>query len=201
MRYHLALSMLLAMLLVVVMLPVMNVLAAPVPDPSAILDIGPPPKGKTAKEHRESEIHCLTHGIVTCAYSDPVVRKLPSVAPSLRTSFNWLANNIRARPENGGRRIRLTFRAGTRAEQVAILNTTLRDYIRFVKTERIQIAEEWLIRMKEAEPRLLKLIKEEQNPINLKDYLEEQAKAKDTEVYSRAQIARLKQVDVIKWAK
>ena len=45
-------------LMLFVVLPVMNVLAAQAPEPYAILDLGPPPKDETAKQYREKIIRC-----------------------------------------------------------------------------------------------------------------------------------------------
>ncbi|MHB1426033.1 MAG: hypothetical protein ACYC3I_22960 [Gemmataceae bacterium] len=57
MRYRLAALMLLAVLL---LMSVMNLPAAPAPDPSAVLDIGPPRKDMKADEYRKDMIHRLS---------------------------------------------------------------------------------------------------------------------------------------------
>ncbi|MHB1425881.1 MAG: hypothetical protein ACYC3I_22175 [Gemmataceae bacterium] len=115
----------LAVLMLLAVLPPMSVLAAPAPDPSAILDIGPPPKGETAEQYRKRLIQDQTGRISLCDWwSDPEVKKLPSVA-RFKDPRPWLAKNLRVKDEDD-RRLRFTFRAGTRAEQVTILNALLR---------------------------------------------------------------------------
>lgn len=48
-----------AALCLFVVLP--NLIAAPVPDPSVVLDIGPPRKGERVEIHRQTETGCLTY--------------------------------------------------------------------------------------------------------------------------------------------
>lgn len=119
MRYRLAALMLLAVL------PLMNVLAAPAPDPSGILDIGPPPKGETAEQYRKRMIEAQTGRISLCDWmSDPEVKKLPSVA-RFKDPRPWLAKNLRITEEDD-RRLRFTFRDGKRLEQAILINALLR---------------------------------------------------------------------------
>ncbi|HEY7154089.1 MAG TPA: hypothetical protein VH575_09055 [Gemmataceae bacterium] len=190
-----------AVLLLFTALTAMNVLAAPAPDPWAILDIGPPPEGETPEQHRNREIDILTrHGvIVRYVWHDPEVRKLPSVA-ALKDPVSWLEKNLRVTPEGKGNRLRLTFRAGNCIEQVTILNSILRVYIQD-RAKRIKFREEELRIMEAGEPRLVKLIQETQNPDSLQCYLQQGENARIAEADARAEIARLKQVAVIKWAK
>src|SRR5579871_2723111 len=139
----------LAALLILAFLPLINVIAAPAPDPSAILDVGPPPKEQAVEDHRKAEIGRLTlaHGMLFNVWRDPDVSKLPSVAP-LKDARSWLAKNLRVMEEDGGSRLRLTFQAGTREEQVVILNALLRVKLR---CERECIKDqEGVIRMYEA---------------------------------------------------
>lgn len=115
-----------AILMVFALMPVIHVLAAPAPDPYAILDIGPPPKGETAEQYRKRMIGAQTGRITLCDWmSDPEVKKQPSVA-AMKDPRPWLAKNLRISEEDGGRRLRFTFRAGKRSEQVIILNALLR---------------------------------------------------------------------------
>ncbi|HEY7425667.1 MAG TPA: hypothetical protein VH682_15660 [Gemmataceae bacterium] len=191
----------LAILTLIAALPGINVLAAPAPDPWAILDIGPPEKGETVEEHRNREIEVFTcHGVIVReVWQDPELRKLPSAA-ALKDPISWLEKNLRVTPEGKGNRLRLKFRAGNCIEQVAILNSILRIYIHH-QAERIKFREGELRIMAEGEPRLAKSIKETQNPDSLQRYLQQWENGKIAEVDARAEIARLKQVAVIKWAK
>lgn len=108
--------------------PMMSTLAAPVPEPYAILDRGPPPKSKRSQALRDRELDDMTspHGVmVNGACGDPAIRKLPAVA-ALKNPREWLAKNLHVKQENEGNRLRITFRGGSRGEQVAILNYMLR---------------------------------------------------------------------------
>ncbi len=195
MHYRVAALMLLAVL------PGMNVLAAPAPAPFAILDIGPPPKGVTAEQYRKAQIDCLTYpyGMLSMAWCDPEVRMLPSVAP-LKDARPWLVKNLRIAEEVGARHLRLSFQAGNRAEQAAILNALLRVNLRLEK-ERIELYEKNLRNMEAGTPRLAKLLKEERDGNNLQRYQQEWEASEVRERELRAEIARLKQIDVIRWAK
>lgn len=116
-----------AVLMLFAVLPVMNVLGAPAPDPYAILDLGPPPKGETWEQYRKRLIGAQTHHFsLTQVWSDPEVKKLPSVA-RFKDPRPWMAKNLRVTPDEGERRIRFTFRGGTRIEQMVILNALLRN--------------------------------------------------------------------------
>jgi hypothetical protein len=200
MRYRLIVLML-PMLLA--MLQVMNALAAPAPDPYAILDIGPPPKGESADVYRKKRIDSLTyaHGLVLMVWSDPEVRKLPSVA-ALKDARYWLSKNLRVTWEGQGNRLRLTFRAGNRAEQVVILNTMLRIYLRQVKDEGIKFDEYFL--------------RQDENTIIEREKRIESGQHHDSVDFDRklindlrinriparrAEIDREKQITVIKWAR
>src|SRR5579875_3373090 len=123
MRYRLAVLMLLMLL---VMLPLMNVLAAPASDPYGILDIAPPPQYKTVEKHLKDQIEFTTYcAVLNMVRSYPEVEKLPLVA-SMKDPRPWLAQNLRVKPEGGERLLRFTFRAGKRNEQVTIINAFLR---------------------------------------------------------------------------
>jgi|SRR5579884_1629645 len=198
MRYRLAVLMLLMLLAV---MPVMNVLAAPAPDPSVILDIGPPPKGETAEAYRKRIIDGLTLHCILCElWNDPEVRKLSSVAP-MKDACPWLARNLRGTEEDRGQRIRLAFRAGTRAEQVVILNAMLRVLIRG-NEESIKFQEECLRSHEACIVELERRIASGQHRKSEDSYrmgIDELRSIRIPEV--RAEIARLKQCRVIKWAK
>ena len=149
MRYRFAVSMLLAVI------PGMNGWAAPAPAPSAILDIGPPPKGKTAEKHRQVEIGRLLfpQGFFHNGWRDPEVSKLASIA-RFEDPRPWMSENLEVTPVPGkDRLLRLKFRAGSTAEKVAILNSLLRVYVRLKKDHQFQekvlrLREEALLQLK-----------------------------------------------------
>jgi hypothetical protein len=191
----------LCLLAIIAGLPMMNALAVPAPDPSAILDIGPPPKGETAEQYCKRLIGAQTcHPTLCTWWSDPEVRKLPSVA-RFKDARPWLAKNLRVTEEKGERRLRFTFQAGTRAEQVAILNALLRENLA-VAEDAIKRGDEW-IRLHE------KLIRENQERIKTIRDPQKVAELQtgidnlrtDVIPRGRAEITRWKQVAVIKWAK
>ncbi len=131
----------LALLMLIALLPVLDVLAAPAPEPYAILEIEPVPEewdlefsGKTPDEFRKERMERLTypHGYPLYVWRDPEVRKLPSVA-TLKDPRYWLAKNFRIAWEGEGNRLRVMFRAGNRTEQVAIINSLLRACLQTVK--------------------------------------------------------------------
>jgi hypothetical protein len=192
MRYRLIVLSLFAIL------PLMNVLAAPAPPISGILDIAPPPKGWSAEKHREMAISNLIDGMSGYVWADPEVRKLKSVADR-KDDYPWLMKNIRVAPD-GENRLRLTFRAGTDAEQATILNSLLCTYLR-LSAEKRQRLEKSLRDSDEGTPRLLKLIKDERDDNRRKRYQEEWERSKVREADFRSEIARLKQIAVIRWAK
>jgi hypothetical protein len=198
MRYRLV------VLMLFVVLPMMNVLAAPAPEPAhAILDIGPPPKDMTAEEYCRDVIYRLTNprGFIWYTASDPKVSKLPSVA-RLKDAPSWLVKNIRATPENGGRRLRLTFRAGTRAEQVAIINALLRGYLKQWPEDSIKHLEEALRSDEKCVVDLEERIASGQQPHMVDRYRKGINDLRSKRIPGTiAEIHRLKQVTVIKWAK
>lgn len=198
MRYRLALLMLLAML------PAMNLLAAPVPDPSAVLDIGPPPKGWSMEKHCKREIDKLNyHDSLFCmAYEiDAEMRKLPSVVPS-KDLWPRLARNLRVKEEDGGRRLRLTFRSGSRAEQVIIINALLRADLQ-AQERHIKDFEHWIRSHEKDIVHLENRIKWEQKDHDaVASYRKSINDLRSNRIPARrAEIARLKEFKVIKWAK
>lgn len=196
MRYRLA------CLMLFVVLPVRNVMAAPVPDPSAILDIEPPPKGWSMEKHLDSEIGHLNspYGMLFTVWLDPEISRLPSVA-ALKDARSWLSENIRVTKEDGRRRLRLTFRAGKREEQVAILNTLLRVYIQAGKKKQ-QFHEYFLRGEEDGIPELEKRIVAEQRPEYIDRYRKALDDARSIHIPARrAEVARWKQIAVIRWAK
>jgi hypothetical protein len=205
MRYRVPVLML---LMLPAMLPVMNVLAAPVPDPSAILDIGPPPKGMTAEEYCKDTNHRLTNPRPYSSYiwfaggGDPEMDKLPSVG-RLKDGFRpWIVKNIRVTSEDGERRLRLTFRAGSRAEQVVIINALLRVYLRGSMEGCIKIQEEALRWQENRIVELEKRIASGQFRDFIDSYRQGINDLRTSRIpATRAEIARLKQNSVIKWAK
>lgn len=195
MRYRLA------ALSLFVVLPVMNVLAAPAPDPSAILDIGPPPKGETAEQYRKRLIEGQTfHGTLCKWWSDPEVRKLRVIAP-MEDPRPWLAKNLRVTEEREVRRIRLTFRAGTRDEQVVILNALLRVDL-FWQESDIPWGEECLRNYEKNILELEQRIKSSRNPREAASYQKDIDDLRTIHIPElRAAIAREKLYVVVKWAK
>jgi hypothetical protein len=193
----------LAALLLFAALPVMNVVAAPVPDPSAILDIGPPPKGWSMEKHLKSEIddHLTSpYGRLFAVWLDPEIRRLPSVAAS-KDARSWLTSNLRVTKEDGGSRLRLTFRSGKRAEQVAILNALLRAYIQAAK-EKQRFHEECLRGEEEGIPELERRIASGQHRESIDRYRKAIEDGRSIHIPARrAEIARWKQIAVIRWAK
>lgn len=196
MRYRLAALMLLAVL------PLMNVLAAPAPEPYAILDIGPPPKGETAEQYRKRQIEAPTspHGL-SMWWSDAGVRKLPSVA-AMKDARPWMAKNLRITEEEGGRRLRFTFQAGTREERVALLNALLR--IKLSRDEEnIKHGEETLRKHEKTIADAEKHMASGTCPADLiaayRKGIDELRANQLPEL--RTAIARLKQIGVIQWAK
>jgi hypothetical protein len=192
----------LAALMLFAVLPVMNALAAPVPESFAILNIEPSPKGERAEQHRDKVIDNLTypHGLLLWAWSDPEVRKLPSIA-ALKDARYWLSENLRVTWDGEGNRLRLKFRAGTRAEQVVILNALLRAYLR-ATGERIKFHEEALRWNENCILELEKRIESGQQ----RDWDDSHRKGisnlrSNSIPACRAEIARWKQAAVVKWAK
>jgi hypothetical protein len=198
MRYRLAALMLVAVL------PVMGVLAAPAPDPWALLDIGPPPKGKTAEQHLKDQIEFKTDlDTLNTVCSYPEVKKLTSVA-SMKDARPWLAKNLRVAPEEEGRRLRFTFRAGTRNEQVTIINAFLRASLHWndIGGGTLRWGEACLrlheLNILDLEKRI-QATKDPQEAASYQKAIDEQRSVGIPEL--RAKIARLKQYAVIKWAK
>jgi hypothetical protein len=196
MRYRLT------VLMPFIVLPVMNVLAAPAPDPSAILDIGPPPKGMTAEEYCKDQIQSLRHrdGVLWDTRYALAVRKLPSVA-RLKDPHPWLAANLRVTSENGDRHVRLRFLAGTRSEQVTVLNELVRVRLRSQETA-IKFQEECLRSHEACIIELERRIASGQHRKSVDSYregIDELRSIRIPEV--RAKIARMKQYSVVKWAR
>lgn len=192
MRYRLAALMLFAVL------PKMHVLAAPLPDPPyAILEIGPPPEGWTAEQNLNNQIKFMTSdAILDKVCSDSQVRKLPVVANmKVRDTTPWLAKNIRVTLEEGSRRLRLTFRRGKLNEKVTIINALLGVNLS-VKREFIESHEKKLRRCEH----LISELESSKNPTDSDREVIHGLRAIEIPGL-RAEIARLKQTKVIKWAK
>ena len=207
MRYGITVLMLLLLLVVLMlhtMLPVTNVLAAPAPDPYGILDIGPPPKYRTAEHHLRFQIEYKTSRYMlstVCSY--PEVMKLPLIA-SMKDPWPWLAKNLRVTAEDGEHRLRFTFRAGKRNEQVAIINAFLRASI-FQNDQygrSLKFAEEWLEIGEKSILELEQRIESGQFPHMVDSYRKEINYQRYTNIPDcRAEIARYKQYAVIRWAR
>jgi hypothetical protein len=203
MRYGLAALMLFALL------PLLDVLAAPAPEPYAILEIEAPPKegaleftGKTPDEYRKERMEGLTypHCFPLYVWRDPEVSKLPSVA-AFKDPRYWLSKNFRITPEGEGNRLRVMFRAGNRLEQVTIINSLLRAYLQTGKKR-----QKFLEMCLDMDEKLL--LVNEKKLESEKDYYYVKLYRKwindlrcDRIPERRAAIARYKQIAVIKWAK
>lgn len=218
MRYRLVVLMLLMLLLglpviylpaasgpeLPAMLSAINLPAAPAPDPYAILDIGQPPKYRTAEQHLKFQIEFNTSNeILNTVFYYPEVKKLPSVA-SRKDARPWLAKNLRVKPEDGGRLLHFTFRDGKRNEQVTIINAFVRANIHWqdLGGNSMRACEEAL-RMAEDDVRKLEkriesgphrhMVDADRETINLLRY---------TRIpVIRAEIARRKQYGVARWAR
>ncbi|HEY7427358.1 MAG TPA: hypothetical protein VH682_24200 [Gemmataceae bacterium] len=194
MRYRLAVLMLLAML------SKTHVLAAPVPnpapDPYAILEIGPPPEGWTAEQNLNNQIKFMTAlDILDKVHSNPEVKKLPLVASmKLKDISPWLAKNVRVTPEEGSRRLRFTFRAGKRPDQVTIINALLGVNLSG-KWEFIESHEKKLRRCEH----LISTLESRNTTDNDRETIHGLRTIEIPGLH--AEIARLKQTKVIRWAK
>lgn len=195
MRYRIAALMLFTAL------PLVNVMAAPAPDPSAILDIGPPPKGETAEQYRKRMIEAQTGRITLCLWmSDTELRKLPVIA-TMKDPRPWLAKNLRVTEEDGQRRLRFTFRAGKRSEQVAILNALLRVNIS-CQEHGIKSQEYNLHVLEDYIPELEKRIESVQFRDSVDSYRKQIDELRSIRIPKvRAEIARMQQFAVIKRAR
>lgn len=199
MRYRLAVLMLLMLFSA---LPMLNVLAAPAPAPWVILDLGPPPKDETLDKHLDHEIDLLTspEDYLFFVWIDPEIPKLPSVA-ALKNGRPWLARNLRVRKLKGSR-IELTFRGGERREQVAVLNTLLRLYMKAKKDHLKNFLEKNLRWCENNVVELEERIKSGQHPRMVNQYREGIKELRTIEIPARrAEVERYKKIAVIKWAR
>jgi hypothetical protein len=179
----------LAAFLLLVVLPVMSVRGAPVPEPFAILDIGPPTHGQTAEEHLKHEMLVITEiydGHLCEVWRTTEVGKLEPVA-ALADPRPWLSKNLEVSPISGMRRLRLNFRAGKREEQVLILNCLLRVHLR-LSGKYQQYLEKNLLWEEECLARAAKAG-------------ESTEKWQAALTKTRAMIAAFKQIAVVQWAK
>jgi hypothetical protein len=176
-------------------LPMMQLFAAPAPDPSAILELGlTPPKGWSVEQYLNEQIKLMTSLVIldkVC--SDPEVKKLPSVA-SMKDARSWLAKNIHVKIEKEKRRLFVTFRAGKRNEQVTIINALLRVDLS-LKREFIKTHEKTLHRNES----IISKLESRNTTDNDREMIHSLRTIGIPELH--AEIARLKQAKVIKWAK
>jgi hypothetical protein len=189
-------------LVLLVMPPVMSTLAAPVPEPYAILDRGPLPKSERLQALRDSEIDGMTspYGVlVNGARRDPEIRKLPAVA-ALKDPREWLAKNLHIAQEHDGDRLRITFRAGTRAEQVAILNAMLRSHMDR-KAQTISRLEEILQRYEQSAKSRLEALQKLPGGMVRESFQAEWEAAAAVTNQVRDEIARLRRIAVARWAR
>lgn len=195
-----------AVLTLFALLPGMNGWAAQAPPTSAILDIGPPPKGWSMEKHRQEEIRHLTYyrGMLTDVWGDPEVTKtVPKLASITRwqDAGIWLSDNLEVTPVPGkDRLLRLKFRAGSTDEKVAILNSLLRINLQLVAERRERI-EKKLQLVEGAVPELEKLVTATSDPIQQARYRKDLEKAPFEIEQLRTEITRLKQAAVIRCAK
>lgn len=197
MRYRLGVLML---FILFALLPVMNVLAAPAPEPYAILDLPPPPKGVSLEQYLRDQIRGTTfRGTLNRTLTDEV-RKLPSVA-SREDPRPWLAKHLRITKEDGRRRLRFTFGAGTSAERVIILNALLRASLSW-EEESIKFGEKCIRIHENNILNLEKRIKVGRDPEEIMACEKAIDKLRSVRIPAcRADIARRKQFVVSKWAK
>lgn len=176
------------------MLLALRLLAAPVPAPSGILDVGPPPKGWTAEQYINEQIKFKSSPqILNKVCSDPEVKKLPLVA-TVKDARPWMEQNVCVTPEEGRRRLRITFRAGKRPEQVAIINAFLRVNLSEIK-DTIKSDEADLHRCEN----LISKLESRDTTQSFREFIHGLRSNRIPQL--RAEIARLKQYTVIKWAK
>lgn len=191
-----------AALVLLVIPPVMSTLAAPVPEPYAILDRGPPPKSKRSQALRDRELDDMTspYGLmVDRACRDPAIRKLPAVA-ALKDPRAWLAKNLHVTQEDEGNRLRVMFRTGSRGEQVAILNSMIRNYLD--KTaRRLHDLEELLPHHEERAMNLFQAMQKAQDAKSRDSFQREWQATETLASEIRNEIVRLRRVAVTRWAR
>ncbi len=192
-------------LFLLVVLPGMYPQAAPAPEkPYAILDIGPPPQGKTDEEHRKDLIAGLKHphGGVGHIWGLAEARNvLPPDIKGYPAQWQWLAEKLIIKWDGEGHCLRLIFQAGNRADQVAILNTLLRVYMREAVEMEIQGIEQSIRGIESREALAIQLLKQQWDPKQIAHLRKGMEDAKARVANYRATLSRLKQVAVIKWAK
>jgi hypothetical protein len=193
MRYCFAASLLLAML------PLMRVWAAPAPAPSAIFQLGPPSKGETEEQFCKKQIEGQTsHASLSLWWAYLKESKLPSIT-SMQDPRPWLAKNLRITEEQSGRCLRFTFHAGSRQEQVVILNALLRVNLYWHDTkwgeECFRIHQKNILELE-------KRSKTAQNAQEVASYEKGINELRTTVIPElRSAISREKQFTVMKWAK
>jgi hypothetical protein len=111
-----------------------------------------------------------------------------------------MKKNLRIRSDERGRCLRLTFQASNRTEQATILNALLRIYMQ-LEARMLKNAEDPLQRMEEGVPRLEELVKTERDPVLLDRWRKDLLSLPSDIAKLRAEVARRKQIAVIKWAK
>lgn len=199
MRYRLAVLILLILLAV---LPIMQLLAAPAPYPSAVLALGQSPDlnvldeqyRKRQKEAQSSDVMALR------VLHDPEVQKLSSIA-RMSDPLPWLSKNLRVVEEDGGRSLRFTWRAGTHDEQVTILNAYLRANLACEEAS-IKDGEAWLRIFEKDLIVLDQRLKSATHPKDIAMLHEAIYCVRTKQVPNlREMIARLKQTAVVKWAR
>lgn len=188
-------------LVLLVVLPVINVRAAPVPDPSAVLALAPPPKRETPeqfyKDQREGQTSIIMLGRVL---SDPEVSKLPLIA-RMNDPCSWLARNLQVTAEKGGSPLRFNFRAGSRAEQAAILNALLRANLYWQELS-IKFGEDIMCKREKDIGELERRIQAAKNPQEVAAHQEGIHNLRTKYIPElQAEIARRKQEVVIRWAR
>ncbi len=204
MRYGIVVLMLFAAL---PLLYVPYVPAAPAPEPYAILEIEAPPgegspealKGQTADEYRKQRINVINSFSGDICH-DPEIRKLPSIA-ALKEPWKWTSKNLRITREGEGNRLRIMCRDGNRTERVAIINSLLRVYLKEVKEEgRLKWWEDALSRYENILMDLEKDLGKDRDAFAVQRKSINNLRS-DLIPNCRADIARYKQIAVIKWAK
>jgi hypothetical protein len=205
--------------------PEIAVQPAPIPEPFAVLDLGPPPKGLTADERCKRIVTLLTsRRIVPAVFtkedgkggastvvgvkevgpevlSDPAVHKLPRLAKmSAEEVQTWLRTNLKVEPDGEVGRIRLKFSAGSRAERVVILNGLLRAYEHL----RDETLTDTKVRIRANKTLVESYCARfgQDDPADNRAEIEKSLKEAETEARDGEQaVERLKQTGVRKWAK
>lgn len=128
------------------------------------------------------------------------MRKLPLIT-RLESFQSWSARNLRITDGDEGRRLRVTLRSGSRAEQAIIINALLRADLQG-KEDRIKDLEGCIRSHEESITELEKRIKVGLFRESHDSYRKSINNLRSNRIPSlRTEIARLKQLTVVRWAR